>query len=79
MIKCAHKDCGYESGWTHRGGNDNKMIESPEGDFYEITAELTTVGATRFHGDNNEMKLFGCPKCHRTFITKGEVYLDACP
>ena len=77
MIKCAHTDCGYSAGWTHKGGEDNKMIDPPEGDFYEITAEFTKVGATRFHGNNNELKLLGCPKCYRTFITKGEAYLDA--
>ena len=75
MIECAHKDCGYITGWTHKGGN-NQLVAPPEGDFYEITAEFTTVSATRFHGVDNEMKLLGCPKCHRIFITKGDTYLD---
>ena len=72
MITCKHKDCGYQCGWTHRGGEDNKLIEPPEGDFYEVKAFITEVNASRFHGDNNEMKLLGCPKCHRLFMSPTE-------
>jgi hypothetical protein len=76
MIKCAHKDCGHEQGWTHKGGEYNKFIDLPAGDFYEIFADFTKVSASRFHGENCEMKLLGCPKCYRTFISDGESYLD---
>ena len=76
MITCAHKDCGYQVGWTHYGSDENKYLEPPEGDFYNIRAEFKTVTAERYHGDNNEMRLLGCPKCCRTFITnKKEDYL----
>ena len=76
MLRCAHKDCGYECGWTHKGGCDNERLEPEEGEFYEIKAEFKTVEARRFHGDKNEMKLLGCPKCHRLFMSEGDIYLD---
>jgi len=76
MIKCAHKDCGYKHGWTHRGSEENKYIDLPEGPFYKIKAGFETVSASRFHGDKNEILLLGCPKCQRTFITSGDTYLD---
>ena len=77
MIKCAHTDCNYEAGWTHEGSSNNKLIAPPDGDFYEIKAGFETVNATRFHGDNNKMRLLACPKCRRTFITSdNETYLD---
>jgi hypothetical protein len=76
MITCAHTDCNYTCGWTHKGGDKNKAIEPPEGDFYEIKAEFKAVVATRMDEEgSSEMKLYGCPKCHRTFIAKGESFL----
>lgn len=74
MIVCAHTDCGYSVGHTHRGGDNNKYIERPEGDFYVIKSNFTAGKAFRFHGDNNEMTVFACPKCRRLFIANGEVY-----
>ena len=76
MIQCAHKDCRYEAGWTHKGGDKNKLIDRPEGDFYKITSDYADVIACRFHGDNNKMELLGCPKCRRVFMSAGEYYLD---
>ena len=78
MITCAHSDCGYQVGWTHRGSDDNVRIEPPEGEFFDIVADMfTTVKATRFHGDENERKVLGCPKCNRIFMSpEKEEYAD---
>ncbi len=78
MITCAHKDCNYRSGWTHKDSDKNELIEPQEGDFYEMKSGFTSVSATRIGSvdDDVEMNFLGCPKCHRTFISKGETYLD---
>lgn len=75
MIICAHPDCGYTVGWTHRGSEHNKRIEPPEGEFYGFRADFSKVEGERFHGNKNEVALYGCPKCRRTFIADGETYL----
>ena len=77
MIKCEHKDCDYEAGWTHERGDENNLVEPPEGDFYKIVSGYDDPIAYRFHGDNNKMELLGCPKCRRIFMSAGESYLDA--
>jgi hypothetical protein len=77
MITCAHTDCDYSVGWTHRGGENNTRIDPPEGDFYVMKAEFTDVTGVRFHDPNDtEVQLLGCPKCFRTFISTGDKYLD---
>ena len=77
MIKCEHKDCDYEAGWTHENGGEGSLVEPSEGDFYKIVTGYDKAVAHRFHGDDNEMELLGCPKCLRLFMSAGESYLDA--
>lgn len=63
-ITCKHPDCGYTVGWED--GKEDRT-EHPEGEFYEAGK------ANRFHGDENDMYVMGCPKCHRTFLNKKRI------
>ena len=74
MIKCEHVDCGYEAGWTHKEGDNNKFIDPPEGGFYTIMTRSATATAERHRGANRSMELLGCPKCRRIFMSDGERY-----
>ena len=76
MIKCEHKDCDYETGWTHQDGDENVFVDPEEGDFYQIIADHTPIFARRHRGENGSIKLLGCPKCRRVFLSKGQQYED---
>ncbi|MGL5013241.1 MAG: hypothetical protein ACRC6V_03000 [Bacteroidales bacterium] len=81
MIVCPHDGCDYATGWTHRGSELNRLLNPPEGDFFELRSSVGHHGITAYRWDDNLtgvniMRVLGCPKCLRTFITSGQVYLD---
>lgn len=75
MIKCTH--CGYQYGWTHKGGKHNEWVEGSNGDFFKLISGLfDEVGVDRFHGGNkNRLGVFGCPSCMKIFMGS-EQYKD---
>ena len=76
MIKCEHNDCDYEAGWTHQDDEENVFVDPEEGGFYEIIADFAAVLARRHGRSPAAVKLIGCPKCRRVFLSKGEQYED---
>jgi len=57
-MKCPH--CEYIYGWD---GEKGESIKPVEGDFFSLPVKLE-----RDSYDRDEARLYGCPKCFKTFI-----------
>lgn len=60
-MKCPH--CEYIYGWDDEAGDFGKDITPKEGRFYASQVKLE-----RESYDRDEVRLYGCPKCFKTFI-----------
>jgi hypothetical protein len=58
-MQCPH--CNYKNGWD---SETIKTIHGKEGRFYYLAVELKRPADFR----NDEVTLYGCPKCKKTFI-----------
>jgi len=60
-MKCKH--CGYKYGWD---GEEETDVSNPEGDFYRLPIKMEREG----YYDKDDVTLWACPKCEKTFIYK---------
>jgi len=64
-MKCPY--CNYKSGWD---GDASKNIEGEEGDFFQISNEITMIRKSLefYHREYDTKYLYGCPKCKKIFM-----------
>lgn len=73
MINCI--SCGYQHGWTHKGGSNNEWVDGCCGAFFNFKVGFSDLATARFHGGDNDLKVWGCPSCMVVFMGK-ETYAE---
>ena len=66
MIECPH--CDYKDGYAYDADEGDISVDGDEGSFFRFALRLEREHPEGRCYSDQKAKLFGCPKCSKTFI-----------